>query len=64
MTHSISAVSPIAVGFDVGDKRTHWCALDGDRKVHSRGSFRTTHNELEQALVPFRGVSSKDCTAG
>lgn len=56
MTHSTSAVSPITVGLDVGDKRTHWCALDGDRKVVSRGSFRTTRDELEQALVPFCGA--------
>lgn len=71
MTHSTSAVSsitvavassPIAaaglitVGLDVGDKRTHWCTLDADRKVVGRGSFRTTSEELEQALAPFRGA--------
>lgn len=49
-------MSAITVGLDVGDKRTHWCALDGERKVVSRGSFRTTRDELEIALAPFRGA--------
>jgi transposase len=71
MTHSTSAVSSttvatassittgaslITVGLDVGDKRTHWCALDADRKVIARGSFPTTREDLEQALAPFQGA--------
>ena len=56
MTHSTSAVSPITVGLDVGDKRTHFCAVDGERKVITRGSFPTTRPNLEEALVPFAGA--------
>lgn len=56
MTHSIATVSPITVGLDVGDKRTHWCALDASRNVTARGSFQTTRDELERALAPFPGA--------
>lgn len=54
---SITATSrSITVGLDVGDKRTHWCALDGDRMVIGRGSFRTTRKELEGTLARFPGA--------
>ena len=53
MTHSTSAVSPITVGLDVGDKRTHFCAVDGARKVVGRGSFPTAGGPLEGALASF-----------
>jgi len=53
MTHSTSAVSSITVGLDVGDKRTHWCAVDADRKVLTRGSFRTNREELQLSLASF-----------
>lgn len=56
MTHSTSAVSPITVGLDVGDKRTHWCALDAGRKVVGRGSVRTTRDELAAGLAPYAGA--------
>jgi len=54
MTHS-TAVSPITVGLDVGDKLTHFCALDASRKVVARGSFKTTREQLEQGMLPFAG---------
>ena len=56
MTHSTSAVFPITVGLDVGDKRTHWCAIDAGRKVVARGSFRTTRDELATAMTPYAGA--------
>jgi len=52
MTHSTS-VSPITVGLDVGDRRTHFCAIDAVRKVVARGSFPTARERLEEALVPY-----------
>lgn len=55
MTHSTS-VSPITVGLDVGDRRTHFCAIDGARKVVARGSFATTCAQLEAALAPYGGA--------
>ncbi len=56
MTNSTVTVSPITVGLDVGDKRTHFCALDSDRKVVARGSFLTTRAHLVTALAPFAGA--------
>ena len=55
MTHSTS-VFPITVGLDVGDRRTHFCAVDGARKVIARGSFPTARAQLEEALTPFAGA--------
>lgn len=56
MTHSPSAVSPMTVGLDAGDKRTHGCALDASRNVAARGSFPTSREELERAMAPFAGA--------
>jgi transposase len=56
MTHSTSTVSPITVGLDVGDRRTHFCAIDGARKVFSRGSVPTTKAGLDESLRPFLGA--------
>lgn len=56
MTQSTSAMSAITVGLDVGDKNTHFCALDGERKVLKRGSFPTRRGNLEQALLEFPGA--------
>lgn len=53
MTNSTAAVSPITVGLDVGDKRTHWCALDSNRQVIARGSCQTKQAHLEKNLQPF-----------
>lgn len=56
MTDSTPSVSPLTVGLDVGDRRTHFCAVDGNRRVASRGSFATTQQGLEEALRPFVGA--------
>lgn len=56
MTHSTATVSPITVGLDVGDRRTHFCAIDGDRKVVARGAVATTKTDLEEALRPYGGA--------
>jgi transposase len=55
MTNSTVPVSPITVGLDVGDKRTHFCVLDARREVVARGSFLTTRAHMVTALAPFAG---------
>ena len=42
MTHPTAAVTPAIIGLDVGDRCTHLCALDQDRKVLERTRFATT----------------------
>src|SRR5262245_61787072 len=56
MTHSTSPVSPITVGLDVGDKRTHFEVVNADRQTVAKGSFRTNKTELEGALEPYPGA--------
>ena len=56
MTHSTSPVSPITVGLDVGDKRTHFEVVDGARQTVRSGSFTTSRAELEKTLEPFPGA--------
>lgn len=53
MTHSTALVSPITVGLDVGDRRTHFSACGADRKSFGIGSFPTTKEALLKALRPF-----------
>lgn len=55
MTHS-TAVLPLTVGLDVGDRRTHFCVVDASRTVVARGSFATDCAQLEHALEPFVGA--------
>lgn len=56
MTQSISTVSEITVGLDVGDRRTHYCVADGARAVQARGSLATTKLALLETLQPFAGA--------
>jgi transposase len=56
MPNSTVAVPPITVGLDVGDKRTHLCALDAARAVIGRDSFATNRPALEKALGRFPGA--------
>ena len=56
MTNSISTMSPTTIGLDVGDRRTHFCALDEQRKVLARGSFPTARAQLQETLTPFAGA--------
>jgi len=58
MSHSTSSVlsTHLTIGLDVGDKKTHFCAVDGDRKVAARGSFATTREALTAALAAFPGA--------
>ena len=58
MSHSTSSVlsTHLTIGLDVGDKKTHFCAVDGDRKVVARGSFATTREALIAALAAFPGA--------
>lgn len=58
MTHSTPPVSMshLTVGLDVGDKKTHFCAINGDRQVIARGSFATTQEALAAAMAAFPGA--------
>lgn len=56
MTHSTPPVSPFTVGLDVGDRRTHFAAVDAARVVKKRGSVKTNRAELEEALSAFPGA--------
>lgn len=58
MTNSTSAVFPahLTIGLDVGDKRTHFCVLDGDRQVVARGSCKTNEQDLLASLTQFPGA--------
>lgn len=56
MTHSSLSASPSqqTIALDVGDRRTHLCAL-ADRKVIGRASFPTTSEGLADALRAYPG---------
>jgi len=58
MTHSTSTVSSshLTVGLDVGDRQTHFCVVDADRKVVTRGSFATIREKLVAGLSAFPGA--------
>ena len=56
MTNSIATVFPTTVGLDLGDRRTHFCALDAQRQVLTRGSFPTNPESLTQAFAKFTGA--------
>ena len=56
MTHSTSPVSPITVGLDVGDKRTHFEVVNADRQTIGKGSFATNRTNLEKELEPYPGA--------
>jgi transposase len=45
----------LTLGLDVGDRTTHFAAVDGDRVLTERGSFATTPSALSKALSKFRG---------
>lgn len=52
---SASISSPTTIlGLDVGDRRTHYCALQGDEVVDS-GSFKTVQAELEAVAKRVAG---------
>lgn len=59
MTHSTSRVapSPLTIGLDVGDKKTHLCAVDAERRVVARSSFATTRGCLEATMAAFPGAA-------
>jgi len=44
------------VGLDVGDRRTHYCVVDDQRKVVARGSFTTDPEAMAKALAEFPGA--------
>lgn len=56
MPNSTVAVSRITVGLDVGDRRTHLCAVDPARSVIARESFATERCALEKVLAKFAGA--------
>ena len=56
MTNVTSPVCPTTIGLDVGDRRTHFCALDAQRQVLARGSFPTTPGDLKLTMERFTGA--------
>jgi transposase len=46
----------MTIGLDVGDRRTHFCVVDSDRKTIATGSCATTAGELRSALARFVGA--------
>ncbi len=56
MAQSTVSVSPLILGLDVGDRRTHFCAVNAQRSVVARGSFPTDRDCLKSSLAPFAGA--------
>lgn len=51
-----SRATVMAVGMDVGDRWSHWCALDGDGLVYGRGRVRTTPEAISEQAQQWSGV--------
>jgi transposase len=46
-----------AVGIDLGDRWSHWCALSADGEVAERGRVRTTAEALSELAASWVGIS-------
>jgi len=55
MTQPTRSTSPVTIGLDTGDRRIHYCALDG-REVTGRGVCPTTREGLNRALAAWPGA--------
>ena len=55
MTQPTATTSSVTLGLDIGDRSTHFCALQ-DRKVVGRGSCKTTQEGLAAALERWPGA--------
>ena len=59
MRKTITGEHPVTIGLDLGDRRTHLCAVDAQGEVSSRFSITTTQHALQQVfgdLAPSRVV--------
>lgn len=56
MTEVTAPAVMLTIGLDLGDRTTHYCALDSARQVVSRGKFPTTKESL---LREFRGIERR-----
>lgn len=50
-------LSKLTIGVDVGDRRSHFCALDGTGNVVERGSFGTRPASLKKMLAGRAGAT-------
>jgi transposase len=50
------ATTATAVGIDVGDRISHWCALDKAGEVVGRGRMRTTAEAVTEQAQAWRGA--------
>ena len=48
MTNATAATPMLTTGLDLGDRTTHRCTLDGERRVVARGRFTTTRESLQR----------------
>ena len=57
MTQVVDRTSPVTIGLDVGDKRTHFCVMDpSTRDILRRGSFSTNPSRLSKELATHPGA--------
>jgi transposase len=56
MTQNTQTLPSLTIGLDVGDRSTHVCVLDGDRKVVYRGRCATRRADVLQQLEAFAGA--------
>jgi transposase len=56
MTQLTQTVPTLTIGLDVGDRTTHVCVLDADRKVVQRGHCATRRAEVLRTLAPYAGA--------
>lgn len=54
MTHTTAVVPMLTTGLDLGDRSTHRCTLDGERRVVTRGRFTTTRESVQRE---FGGIA-------
>jgi transposase len=54
MTHATAVPPMLTTGLDLGDRTTHRCTLDGERRVTSRGRLTTTQESLRRE---FGGIA-------
>jgi hypothetical protein len=49
-------MKPAAVGIDLGDRISHWCALNDAGEVIERGRVRTTAEAIAEQARSWRGA--------
>jgi transposase len=56
MKQATTFTSPVTIGLDAGDSKTHFCVLDVNRKTIATGSCPTTREHLAGELSRFPGA--------